>query len=338
MSTLQELLNHHNKKQLTDFAKLHGMRGYSSLKKAELAQKLADYMSRKDVITLTCSFLRKEETDALSSSKEYTKSIKLQRPADLGYCFTSDSHTYLIPKDLPKELFLEQDFINQQKKNSLWLDLLLFVATLYGCAPLSFVCDLYHHYTKEKISLEEASEITRKIPSPFQKVLIIDQLCVQKDLAENDLYKKIQLCQGNISYYIPDYQELSHFLRQGYFNDEYTNKLLEHFLNHRKLSSSIAYSSIAQLQALFRQGGTLAEASQYLSSQGIIADLEMDKTMLSLLNTMFSHSRLLLNRGYTESEKVAMQKPARPASANKIYPNSPCPCGSGKKYKKCCGK
>ena len=22
----------------------------------------------------------------------------------------------------------------------------------------------------------------------------------------------------------------------------------------------------------------------------------------------------------------------------KIYPNNPCPCGSGKKYKKCCGK
>ena len=22
----------------------------------------------------------------------------------------------------------------------------------------------------------------------------------------------------------------------------------------------------------------------------------------------------------------------------KIYPNEPCPCGSGKKYKKCCGR
>ena len=22
----------------------------------------------------------------------------------------------------------------------------------------------------------------------------------------------------------------------------------------------------------------------------------------------------------------------------KVYPNDPCPCGSGKKYKKCCGK
>ena len=26
------------------------------------------------------------------------------------------------------------------------------------------------------------------------------------------------------------------------------------------------------------------------------------------------------------------------ASLKKIYPNEPCPCGSGKKYKKCCGK
>ena len=26
------------------------------------------------------------------------------------------------------------------------------------------------------------------------------------------------------------------------------------------------------------------------------------------------------------------------ASTKKIYPNDPCPCGSGKKYKKCCGR
>ena len=24
--------------------------------------------------------------------------------------------------------------------------------------------------------------------------------------------------------------------------------------------------------------------------------------------------------------------------ADKIYPNDPCPCGSGKKYKRCCGR
>ena len=24
--------------------------------------------------------------------------------------------------------------------------------------------------------------------------------------------------------------------------------------------------------------------------------------------------------------------------SDKVYPNDPCPCGSGKKYKKCCGR
>lgn len=28
----------------------------------------------------------------------------------------------------------------------------------------------------------------------------------------------------------------------------------------------------------------------------------------------------------------------RPAGSRKIYPNEPCPCGSGMKYKRCCGK
>ena len=28
----------------------------------------------------------------------------------------------------------------------------------------------------------------------------------------------------------------------------------------------------------------------------------------------------------------------RPAGSRKIYPNEPCPCGSGMKYKRCCGR
>ena len=31
-------------------------------------------------------------------------------------------------------------------------------------------------------------------------------------------------------------------------------------------------------------------------------------------------------------------KKAQPKRVNKIGRNDPCPCGSGKKYKQCCGK
>ena len=39
----------------------------------------------------------------------------------------------------------------------------------------------------------------------------------------------------------------------------------------------------------------------------------------------------------TNKDDSAARAPQRRAT-QKIYPNDPCPCGSGKKYKYCCGR
>ena len=39
----------------------------------------------------------------------------------------------------------------------------------------------------------------------------------------------------------------------------------------------------------------------------------------------------------TNKDDSAIKAPVRKAD-RKIYPNDPCPCGSGKKYKQCCGR
>ena len=48
------------------------------------------------------------------------------------------------------------------------------------------------------------------------------------------------------------------------------------------------------------------------------------------------------NEYFTEDEKKALYKEQKASTTivkdAKVYPNDPCPCGSGKKYKKCCGK
>jgi len=36
------------------------------------------------------------------------------------------------------------------------------------------------------------------------------------------------------------------------------------------------------------------------------------------------------------SDSVVKKQPVRKSAADKVGPNDPCPCGSGKKYKKCC--
>lgn len=45
---------------------------------------------------------------------------------------------------------------------------------------------------------------------------------------------------------------------------------------------------------------------------------------------------------FSEEKRSELYKEAKQAGtvrkAPKVYPNDPCPCGSGKKYKKCCGR
>ena len=41
--------------------------------------------------------------------------------------------------------------------------------------------------------------------------------------------------------------------------------------------------------------------------------------------------------GTNKDDESGVKKPKQRAEA-KVYPNDPCPCGSGKKYKNCCGR
>lgn len=64
----------------------------------------------------------------------------------------------------------------------------------------------------------------------------------------------------------------------------------------------------------------LREAGPQLSEMGIPYDIEGDSDVMETL---------LYPNGMT-GKTVKVEK--------RIYPNDPCPCGSGKKYKKCCGR
>ena len=84
------------------------------------------------------------------------------------------------------------------------------------------------------------------------------------------------------------------------------------------------------------------------------------KKLIRVIEDTEKYIRTWENRGFTAAELEAMAeekiraqasrvlaKPQEelsernkviPFPGKKIYPNDPCPCGSGKKYKHCCGK
>lgn len=69
-----------------------------------------------------------------------------------------------------------------------------------------------------------------------------------------------------------------------------------------------------------KSAAILKDAASQLQAMGVQVDLNGSADVIQ--TTMFP-------RGLNE-EPIRVEK--------KIYPNDPCPCGSGKKYKKCCGK
>ena len=77
-----------------------------------------------------------------------------------------------------------------------------------------------------------------------------------------------------------------------------------------------------------------------------VVNLGFDKTLL-YKNMVAAEAEWLYNLEewnaiFDEETRKALYKEQKSSTtivkAPKVYPNDPCPCGSGKKYKKCCGR
>lgn len=89
-----------------------------------------------------------------------------------------------------------------------------------------------------------------------------------------------------------------------------------------------AFENIADAKEPLRYAMELSNAEHLWCNRGFSADGLAVRMAAEKKNTDIAAG--LLNQGKANGQVV--RKTA------KIYPNDPCPCGSGKKYKKCCGK
>jgi hypothetical protein len=96
---------------------------------------------------------------------------------------------------------------------------------------------------------------------------------------------------------------------------------------------------------------SVRSAMELLAAKGITAKTEDERQKLEdALAAMTDHMRLWTLHANTAAEDpgdlsmknsgitILPEKQETITKPKKIYPNDPCPCGSGKKYKKCCGR
>ncbi len=79
--------------------------------------------------------------------------------------------------------------------------------------------------------------------------------------------------------------------------------------------------------------------SGYDMFDGMIANIQEDTVRLLFhvrIEQKVEREQVAKVTGTNRDE--SMQKGPKRRESAKIYPNDPCPCGSGKKYKQCCGR
>jgi hypothetical protein len=109
-------------------------------------------------------------------------------------------------------------------------------------------------------------------------------------------------------------------LKPFFDDDEYRSDALFAFA-----LATRAEISRGRIRALFRKIEDMA---------GGFAEEEIEIVQLALDERLMLHGHKPVFFGEDKEEEVAE---APPAPSSKVGRNDPCPCGSGKKFKKCCG-
>lgn len=189
--------------------------------------------------------------------------------------------------------------------------------------------------------------------TPFLDYEIIDTTLLEIDIFHYIFLKKFQYGKP---YYVPEKKRFLSYANPFYCDPSGEAEALHAFLSgqfhlEEKLEKEVY--EILFFGSKYRNV-TFETILEKMESLGATIKTKADKSRFRSLYEVFCHQcRMQSHRGHTPREMSAMNFPADPnieeimmmtmeetfqPKAEKVGRNSPCPCGSGKKYKHCCRK
>ncbi len=280
---------------------------------------------------------------------------------DMGY-LVSYSDDYA---EVPAEVVAVYNEINTPEFQTLrsqvnWLkDCLVMVSYLYVSAPAQTVYEMFKQKKGFDIGYDKFIELYHTIPEKACICELVDDQLILKSALINNIYKDIERRQGGRKFYIPSVEEVMDYSRNGYPTRSASYQKLGRFLmDEMKVSDAVKDQALFFIYKECSMDGRMSAIMENLGQKGIQFNDEQLEKFTKLIMDANNNTRMLEFRGYTPNEIsgavwpfatgkphtsmpnsfVPTAMPMQPASTRKIYPNDPCPCGSGKKYKKCCGR
>lgn len=333
--------------------------GISALKKEQLAEAMHTAVKgrirnvfRKSLIVKELKLI--EQINLAGGTIHYTNEEieMLFHLRELGIVFTGTldkKKIITIPEELRECISAELNDINRKiiTNRDKWIKVSRGILYYYGMLLVGDLRQLASNFLDEEISHEEYFELLGLNMKYIKKIKNYGMYIYYEDInSPKEILKNIE-AREMIDYYP---LTLNMVLEAGeedfIYWDKYQEKVLRILKKSSKVSEDILREKIVESINLLKNGYKFGIIFSMLTNLTELKDINEVNELAGYLTEINNNLRLWELKGHTPNEIHKTEKAnLSPLSKsnltiiknNVIGRNDPCPCGSGKKYKKCCG-
>ena len=272
-----------------------------------------------------------------------------------GLVLCEDGDKVIIPQEVREaydEVRSDELILKWRKRN--WMYKCIEAGKyLYGVMSYDALRDLFA-LRYPNADMTEIMELFDSTPLYYQWFTERDGRLVLNGFEKDDYYKFLeQQVQGDLPYYVPSVEEVEELYDQGSLISRESHQKLKKFIEENFGCDSDTAS--LKIRDLYETVNNHMRINDAVESFVTDTDFEFPSDEIrykftELYIEMSRDCRIRDNRGHDYYEMVALMSLKNGGGAGsakknstqvrrvKIGRNDPCPCGSGKKYKNCCGR
>ncbi|QHW31910.1 hypothetical protein GZH47_14515 [Paenibacillus rhizovicinus] len=359
ITSLKDILAHLTKDRLNFIAANCELAGRSKLKKQELADALFERIT--DVTRVRSAFLSAEPQEwelvtrllkapYIQDNAIYADAYLFLMDKGLVFSFLEQDEMFFVMPEEVKAAYKKLDqksFQAERGASQLVLRYTEAAANLYGICPVNKLIDIINDQNGIGLTEEQFNQIRLSVSD---KVLTWD---VQRGFLFSDSldgeslddYEAFLKSVKDKPYYIPAKEELLRYADIDYFEKTPQLEALKNYIVQQLGKvERMADAIVDDIQLSCSMEEPMSVIMEEFEHRKISLNKKQLKEIVPLIINVHNTTRMWSNRGYTPDE--LSPRPSQggngsnlimlPVTSSKVGRNDPCPCGSGKKHKKCC--
>ncbi|MDD4767506.1 MAG: SEC-C metal-binding domain-containing protein [Desulfotomaculaceae bacterium] len=358
--SLAEILALNNVTALRKLAKSMHIKNYSKLNKSPLISSIVEVLQQTDNLCTCLLAIDEVEWDFFQRvaarkhlQTDYVNVDSYQMTQGIGLLqsfYFEDKLFFVVPVEI-KAAYRElatTGFPEEKRFRDLLNNYAVAAVSLYGAIRQDDFVALFNSQNNRQTGINEMFTILLTYVYMDMGYCFWDEYIVDADFEEDDFQGVPRLLANRKGKprYTPPRDEFLKYSDWDYYEVTPQIAALQAHLSELISDPGSVLDLLDEIHDLCAAEARMQEYFDLLGSEDVVfEDMEQASVTAQLIVDVQNNTRLWSNYGHTPRELFAAEKSnlipfptTRPRRVRKTGRNEPCPCGSGKKYKNCCGR